>query len=92
MDVFQNGHAMAAHQTSIESVCSEAAGTEALLALAHSLTTMVVLFSATTFGLLVLFLPLSEDVIDISSGLLILIRLLIVLLLIQVFVDLIHKV
>ena len=79
---------MAAHQSSIESVSGEAAGAEALLALAHRLTTLLVLFS-TTISPLVLFLPVLEDFVDVTDGLLLL---LIILLLIQVLVDLIHKV
>ena len=79
---------MAAHQSSIESVSGEAAGAEALLALAHRLTTLLFFFS-TTISPLVLFLPVLEDFVDVTDGLLFL---LIILLLIQVLVDLIHKV
>ena len=82
---------MAAHQSSIESVSGEAAGAEALLALAHRLTTLLFFFS-TTISPLVLFLPVLEDFVDVTDGLWFLLILLIILLLIQVLVDLIHKV
>ena len=80
---------MAAHQTSIESVRSEAASAEALLALAHGLTTLLFLI-ITAFSPLILSLPVLEDVFDVACGLVLLI--IFILLLLQVLVHLIHKV
>ena len=79
---------MATHQTCVESVRSEAACTEAILALAHRLT--LLFFIRATLCALVLPLPVLEDVIYVSGGLLLL--LIVKILLLQVLVHLIHKV